>query len=151
MLHYRQSSLIDAPLEVVWGFHERPDVLQLLTPPWQPVEVIRREGGLGVGAISEFRLHVGPFPIRWIAHHTAYEALHYFVDTQVEGPFESWVHRHEFTVEDGKTRLTDAIACSPPVSTLTEPLVGGWILAQLDRLFVYRHQVTRQACETRST
>jgi len=56
MLHYRKSTLIDAPVEVVWNFHERLDILERLTPPWQPVQVVRREGGLGVGAISEFRL-----------------------------------------------------------------------------------------------
>ncbi len=59
MLHYRKSTLIDAPVEVVWNFHERPDILERLTPPWQPVQVVRREGGLDVGAISEFRLFFG--------------------------------------------------------------------------------------------
>ena len=46
MLHYCMSTLIDAPVEVVWNFHERSDILERLTPPWQPVQVVRREGGL---------------------------------------------------------------------------------------------------------
>ena len=49
MLNFKYSSLIDAPVETVWQFHDRPDILELLTPPWQPVKIIRREGGLGVG------------------------------------------------------------------------------------------------------
>ena len=69
MMHYRKSTLIDAPVEVVWNFHERPDILERLTPPWQPVQVVRREGGLDVGAISEFRLFFGPIPVRWVAVH----------------------------------------------------------------------------------
>jgi ligand-binding SRPBCC domain-containing protein len=52
MLNFKHSTLIDAPLEVVWSFHERPDILALLTPPWQPIQVVRREGGLEVGAIT---------------------------------------------------------------------------------------------------
>ncbi|GFE68865.1 hypothetical protein CFPU101_14750 [Chroococcus sp. FPU101] len=62
MLRFELSSLINAPVETVWKFHERSDILQILTPPWQPVEIIRREGGLGVGAISEFRLWIGFIP-----------------------------------------------------------------------------------------
>ncbi|MDB9482186.1 cyclase, partial [Dolichospermum circinale CS-537/05] len=38
MLHFKHSSIINAPVEVVWKFHERPDIIQLLTPPWQPVQ-----------------------------------------------------------------------------------------------------------------
>ena len=59
MLHFKYSSVINSSVENVWQFYERPDILQLLTPPWQPVKVIRREGGLGVGAISEFQINLG--------------------------------------------------------------------------------------------
>ena len=54
MLHFRYSTLINAPVDVVWKFHERSDILQILTPPWQPVQIIRHQGGLEIGAISEF-------------------------------------------------------------------------------------------------
>jgi ligand-binding SRPBCC domain-containing protein len=37
MLHFTHSSIINVPVEVVWKFHERHDILQLLTPAWQPV------------------------------------------------------------------------------------------------------------------
>ena len=110
MLHFTHSSIIDAPVEVVWKFHERPDILQLLTPPWQPVQVVRREGGLDEGAITEFRLFVGLLPLTWLARHTEFEKYRLFTDVQISGPFESWVHRHEFSQEDGKTRLTDNIS-----------------------------------------
>ena len=64
MPNFRYSSLINSAVETVWNFHERPDILQLLTPPWQPVKIIRREGGLDVGAVSEFRLLLGPIPVQ---------------------------------------------------------------------------------------
>jgi ligand-binding SRPBCC domain-containing protein len=37
MLHFTHSSIINVPVEVVWKFHERHDIVQLLTPAWQPV------------------------------------------------------------------------------------------------------------------
>ncbi|TAD93118.1 MAG: cyclase, partial [Oscillatoriales cyanobacterium] len=33
MPNFRYSSLIDATVESVWNFHERPDILHILTPP----------------------------------------------------------------------------------------------------------------------
>jgi len=146
MLHYRKSTLIDAPLEVVWNFHERPDILERLTPPWQPVQVVRREGGLGVGAISEFRLFVGPIPLRWVAIHTECEPYSIFTDKQHEGPMAYWVHRHQFSPEAGKTRLTDRIEYGLPGGWLVERLLGWWVDAQLEQLFSYRHQVTQTEC-----
>ena len=82
MLNFQYSSLIDASVETVWQFHERPDILDLLTPPWQPVTVVKREGGLGVGAITEFRIMLLLIPVRWLAEHIECEENHFFVDTQ---------------------------------------------------------------------
>jgi ligand-binding SRPBCC domain-containing protein len=146
MPSFTHTSLIDAPVEVVWRFHERPDVLNLLTPSWQPVDVLRREGGLGVGAISEFRLWLGPIPLQWIAEHIACEPFQSFTDRQVKGPFDAWEHHHEFQAEGNRTRMTDAIAYTLPGGALGELLEGGYVKGQLEQLFVYRHQITQQQC-----
>ncbi|MEH2363692.1 SRPBCC family protein [Nostoc sp.] len=148
MLQFKHSSVINAPPEVVWKFHERSDILQLLNPPWQPVQVVRREGGLNVGAITEFRLFLGPLPLTWLARHTECEKYRLFTDEQISGPFESWVHRHEFEPENGKTKLTDAISFSMPGGGTVE-LVSGWLVqVQLEAMFRYRHYVTKRECES---
>jgi ligand-binding SRPBCC domain-containing protein len=147
MLHFKHSSIIDAPVEVVWKFHDRSDILQILTPPWQPIQVICREGGLNEGAITEFRLFVGLLPLTWLARHTEYEEYKLFTDKQITGPFEYWVHRHEFETENGKTRLTDNISYSMPGGDAVE-FVSGWLVQlQLEAMFRYRHFVTKRECE----
>ncbi|MHC5934516.1 SRPBCC family protein [Nostoc sp.] len=148
MLQFKHSSVINAPPEVVWKFHERSDILQLLNPPWQPVQVVRREGGLNVGAITEFRLFLGPLPLTWLARHTESEKYRLFTDEQISGPFESWVHRHEFEPENGKTKLTDTISFSIPGGGTVE-FVSGWLVqVQLEAMFRYRHYVTKRECES---
>jgi len=148
MLNFKHSSIINAPIEVVWQFHERPDILQLLTPPWQPLQAVRRQGGLEEGAIMEFRLFLGILPLTWLARHTKYEKYRLFVDEQISGPFESWIHRHEFTPENGKTRLTDAISFAMPGGDVTE-FISGWLVQlQLEAMFRYRHYVTKRECES---
>lgn len=147
MLHFQYSSVIDAPVEAVWDFHARPDILQLLTPPWQPVQILRRQGGLEVGAISEFRIVLGPIPVKWVATHIECQPYICFVDRQTQGPMESWTHRHEFANENGKTRLTDAIAFSIPGGWWVEWVLGWWVRSRLQDMFRYRHAVTKQECE----
>lgn len=147
MLRFEYASIIDAPVETVWQFYERPDILNRLTPPWQPVEVIRREGGLGIGAISEFRLHLGPITIPWIAKHTECEPYQYFVDSQTQGPMQSWTHRHLFIQQENKTRLVDRIEYELPGGTPTEFVLGWWVDSRLKEMFRYRHEVTQNFCQ----
>jgi len=147
MQHFKYSSIIHAPVKVVWEFHTRPDILQLLTPPWQPVEIVRREGGLEIGAISEFRILLGLIPVRWLAIHTEYKPDQLFTDEQQEGMVKTWVHRHQFVAENGNTRLTDAIAFSLPGGELAEKILAGWVNSRLEDMFRYRHQVTKKECE----
>ena len=93
MAVFVKDVLIDAPVEVVFAFHEREDALELLSPPFPPLRVLRNSGGIQAGARVELRI---AWVVRWSALHTAYEKNRLFVDEQVRGPFASWVHRHEF-------------------------------------------------------
>jgi ligand-binding SRPBCC domain-containing protein len=147
MLNFEKSSLIHATVESVWRFHERPDILQILTPPWQPVQIIRREGGLGVGALSEFRLWIGILPVQWISIHTECEPNHYFVDEQQTGPMASWRHCHRFEAQGGYTKLTDAIAFTLPGGQPVKSLLDWWVKTRLSDMFDYRHRITQQHCE----
>jgi ligand-binding SRPBCC domain-containing protein len=139
---FEYTSWFDAPVERVFAFHEQPGAFELLTPPWQKVRITARSNGLDAGARVEFRLLFGPFSKKWVALHTAYEKNRLFVDEQVEGPFRSWVHRHEFVPENGGARLTDSIQFSLPI-----PGFDWLVKAQLRKMFAYRHAVTKRECE----
>lgn len=136
--------IVNAPVDVVFGFHERDDALPLLSPAFPPVRVVERTGGLQPGARVELR--IGGL-IRWIARHTALERNRLFVDEQVEGPFRRWVHRHEFEAVGSSTRLTDRITYEVPGGALVNQ-VAAWLIAPgLRQMFRHRHRVTKQQCE----
>lgn len=140
-----KSVLIDAPRDVVFGFHERDDALSLLSPPFPPLRVLSRSGGLKTGARVELRIG----PVRWVALHTAYEKNRLFIDEQMEGPFASWVHRHEFEDLAGKTRLTDRVSYRLPGGAVVNALAGWTIALGLHQMFRHRHAVTKGVCEGR--
>ena len=97
--------------------------------------------GTGIEAGSRIELKVGP--LRWIALHTKYEKNRLFMDEQIEGPFASWVHRHEFTPEgESNTLLTDRIEYSLPWG-----LPGWLVIPGLANMFTHRHKVTKRLCE----
>ncbi|BAQ66077.1 SRPBCC family protein [Geminocystis sp. NIES-3709] len=147
MGQFEYRSTIEAPVENVWRFHERQDILELLTPPWQPAKVIRRQGGLNIGATSEFLLVFGFINIPWLARHTEYEQYKLFTDEQIKGPMESWIHRHHFNSKGAKTVLTDTIEYKIPGGWLSELLLGWWVNSRLKEMFRYRHQITKKYCE----
>ncbi len=137
--------MIDAPVERVFAFHERDDALPRLSPPFPPMRVVSRQGGIRPGARVDLRIG----PIRWLARHTIYEPNVLFVDEQVAGPFASWVHRHEFErLGPRATRLTDRVTFELPGGALVNALLGPLVSAALVPMFRFRHRVTKQACES---
>jgi ligand-binding SRPBCC domain-containing protein len=80
--------LIHAAPERVFAFHELPDALARLTPPWERVRVVQAAHIAEVGseAIIETRI-AGLLPTRWVARHTVYDPPRMFEDVQVAGPF----------------------------------------------------------------
>lgn len=146
-MHFRFSSFVKASPSAVMAFHERPDAIDRLRPPWQPMQVLRRTGGLEAGAEVEFRVWMGPVPVRWLARHIAFEPGRFFTDIQVHGPFRQWVHTHRFVAQGDGTLLSDEIECSLPGAPLADWLFGWLVKLQLAAMFRYRHAVTRRICE----
>jgi ligand-binding SRPBCC domain-containing protein len=139
-----RSVIVEAPVEEVFAFHEREDALPRLSPPFPPVRVVSRDGGIRPGARVDLRIG----PVRWLARHTDYQPSRLFVDEQVKGPFASWVHRHEFEAVDARTtRVTDRVTFTLPGGRLVNALLGRIVAWSLVPMFHHRHRATKAACE----
>jgi len=136
MVKFVYESRLPVPPQAVFAFHERPDILDLLSPPWPRVHVVSRTGGLRVGARVEFRIHLGPFYLTWVAVHTEYEHNRLFVDEQQKGPFRYWRHRHLFLPGGDGCLLRDEVTFD--TFAIASPLVR----KQLHKMFHFRHAVT---------
>jgi ligand-binding SRPBCC domain-containing protein len=147
-MRFIKESVIRASSERVFEFHEQPDVLSLLMPPWENARVIQSAGISKVGAQAIIDTKVfGPFTVRWIAEHTVYDPPHLFEDVQVKGPFRSWRHRHVIELHADGAMLRDEIDYEPPLGFLGRAIAPILIQRRLEKLFNYRHEVTRQWCE----
>lgn len=150
MLHHVAHTRLPVPADAAFDWHTRPGAFQRLTPPWQDVRLEHHEG-VTDGARAVIRLGVGPASIRWVAEH---RDVHSgcrtgdgpcgFTDTQIEGPFAGWTHTHTLAPDGERASvLTDAVEYALPLAPVSDAL-GGWASRrELDRLFGYRHRVTR--------
>lgn len=129
------------PLEDVFGFFANAANLEQITPDElrfrilspQPIE-------MRVGALINYQLRLAGIPFRWRSEITAWDPPYAFEDTQIKGPYGSWVHRHVFEERDGGTLITDHVRYALPLSPLGDvafPLVR-W---QLGRIFAHRQEV----------
>ncbi len=148
MPEFTASSLIKAPIDRVWAFHESPKALSLLTPPAQGIRVLSHTGGIAAGArlVISVKL-LGPIRVTWRALHTLCTAPTLFVDEQESGPFAYWRHEHRFSSVDGGTQLTDFIVFRVPGGPLINWFAAPVVRFQLTALFRFRHATTQKCCE----
>ncbi|MBC7835405.1 MAG: cyclase, partial [Phycisphaerales bacterium] len=72
MPRFVKQSAIDAPARAVFAWHQRPDALAQLTPPWERVTIVRAAPSLAEGGRAEILLHMGPLRLRWVAEHRGF-------------------------------------------------------------------------------
>ncbi len=147
MPRFRFASLISAPVERVWAFHESPDALERLLPPDGSVRLLRRRGGLEPGSGAELELRFGPFRLRWVARHTACVPLSHFCDEQERGPFRLWRHRHGFEARGAdRCLLADEVEFSLPLAPVADWAGAPLAKHMLRKMFAIRHARTAEAC-----
>lgn len=149
MAQFIKESRIAAPPSVVFAFHESPGALERLTPPWEQVEVVKPASSILPGNRVVFRVKIGPMSVLCEAEHTEYEKDKMFADRQVRGPFARWYHRHVVSDDgQGGTLLRDEVDYEPPLGWIGKLLNAGFLESKLQKLFEYRHEVTRQIVES---
>ena len=147
MLFVKESVIRTTP-ERVFAFHELPDAFLRLVPPWEDATIVQKAdiSVIGSQAIIETKI-LGLIPARWVAEHTAYDPPRYFEDVQVSGPFKSWRHRHIIEPHADGATLRDEIEFEPPMSFIGALAAPIFIIPKIEKMFEYRHDVTRKWCE----
>jgi ligand-binding SRPBCC domain-containing protein len=147
-MKFEKETLIRASPETLFGFHELPDAIERLIPPWESAKIIQKAdiSEIGSRAIIEQRLF-GIVPSRWVAEHTEYDPPRMFEDVQLEGPFAKWRHRHIVEPHAEGAILRDEIEFEPPLGPLGSLAAPFFILPKIEKMFDYRHLVTKKWCE----
>ena len=148
-MKFTKESVIKASPERVFAFHELPDAFERLVPPWEDAKIVQKAdiSEIGSRAIIEQKIF-GLIPSRWVAEHTAYDPPRMFEDVQISGPFAKWRHRHVIEPHEEGAVLRDEIDFEPPMSIIGDLAAPLFILPRIEKMFDYRHRVTKEWCES---
>ena len=142
------TTRIARPAAEVFAWHERPGALARLCPPWENVDVVSATGGVRDGARVVVRNRRGPFTMEWTVEHRGYVAGREFRDVQLSGPFAAWEHVHRVEPDGADASfLTDDITYRLPGGAAGRFLGRGFARRELERLFAWRHAVTKADVE----
>ena len=165
---FESEQWLTQPVERVFAFFADPRNLPRIMPPAMDAKLLnlklvstetgsRTKGpaessvvaNIGSEMVLSFRLLPRlPFRGRWVARITECEINRYFADLQVQGPFKSWHHRHEFVpqLRDGTpgTLIRDVVDYEVGFGLLGPLADRLFVSRQLRRTFAWRQQVVRE-------
>lgn len=148
MKTYKLTGKIQLPISIdkAWEFFSNPNNLSKIMPKDMGFKVL--EGAtlpLYQGQIIEYTVTPLPlFKTTWISEINHINKPHFFVDTQIEGPYKLWHHKHFLKEIKGGTEITDVVHYQVPfgiLGKLVHPII---IKPKLDKIFKYREQQISQ-------
>ncbi len=158
---FESEQWIAAPLPRVFAFFADPANLPRIMPPSQGARLVKlnlvparftavgippgaeRMAGVGTEIIFKFRAipHL-PIHERWTALITGFSLNENFSDTQKQGPFRRWDHRHSFaakTIEGREgTLIRDVVEYEVGFGTIGRMLEQLFFQRRLRTTFEYR-------------
>lgn len=147
-MQFRKESVINASPETVFAFHQLPDAFERLIPPWDNLKIVQKADMTKVGSQAIVEQQFFGFSVaRIVAEHTKYDPPHMFEDVLVKGPFKYWRHKHIVKQFEDRAKLIDEIEFKLPFSFLGTGAAVLFVLPKLEKMFEYRHKVTKEWCE----
>lgn len=149
MVIFKYSSEFLVSKENLFAFHESEIGFNSLVGGDKNIEVLQKPSSLQVGEIAILRVPILPFlKWKWISKHTAYSKNEFFEDTQIQGPFPKFIHRHMFF--EGKENKNSSILSDEIQIDFYFFFLSKWILLpMLKGMFSKRHKITAEALHTK--
>ncbi|NNF14477.1 MAG: SRPBCC family protein [Gemmatimonadetes bacterium] len=144
-MHVLQAvARIARPRDEVFPFFADARNLEHITPPELHFRIVTPGPiEMGVGTRIDYRLGLWGARFGWMTEITAWDPPHTFTDTQLQGPYHTWIHRHDFEADGDATVMTDEVRYRLPLWPLGDvalPVVA----RQLRRIFRHRARVIEE-------
>jgi ligand-binding SRPBCC domain-containing protein len=147
MQHFRDTVIVDAPITEVFQFYTDVENLPRMMPPDLKMRVVKAHVPLVKGSRVQFAVGLQgvPFEMKWEAEIIEYEPNRFFSDKLLSGPFEYWVHHHEFhELDGGKTEICDTIDVGAPLGLLGRLVENLFINSKIREMFDHRRGILRE-------
>lgn len=139
----RTTTTVNASLEETFQFFSKAENLGMLTPSDMKFAIDGGPPTIAEDATIDYRLRVGPVPIRWRTRIAGWRPGVEFVDLQERGPYRCWWHQHSFVRRGSSTVMEDRVCYAPPFGIVGRLANRLFIVPTLRRIFRYRADVIR--------
>ncbi len=138
---FKAEVWLPVPPEEVFPFFADAGNLDVITPPWLHFRIVTPQPlQMQAGTIIDYKLRLHGMPLRWRTLIKEWQPPHRFVDEQVRGPYQQWIHEHTFEPRDGGTLARDVVQYAVPLDVVLHPL---FVRRDLKRIFAFRQEVLR--------
>ena len=135
----KKQITVQAPINEVFNFFQRPENLDLLTPPWLEFNIMTPQPlAMHPGAVFDYSIKNHGIPMRWTGIIADYDPPHRFVDLQLRGPYAFWHHQHLFEETQDGTQITDLVHYQLPLGPLGKFAHRLFVHRDLEKIFNYR-------------
>lgn len=140
-------SRMHVPIAEAFQFFCKAQNLGLLTPSWMSFAMTSEPpSDMQEGSELNYRIALGPIPMRWKTIIRRWSPPHGFVDMQASGPYALWWHEHslEAAGAGNETEMLDRVYYSPPLGPLGRLVHPILIKPMLRAIFAYRASATER-------
>jgi ligand-binding SRPBCC domain-containing protein len=126
-------------IATVFDFFKNAENLQQITPPWLDFRIITPLPiKMEPGALIDYKLNLGGIPVSWKTEISVWEPPYRFVDSQLKGPYQKWVHTHTFVEMGGGTLMEDLVQYRVPGGLLAPLVHEAFVKRKVQEIFDYR-------------
>lgn len=144
MYTLERTQTVAKPLSEVFAFFADAANLEKLTPPFLHFHILTPLPiEMRAGALIDYQIRLHGIPMRWRTEITSFTPGVQFVDTQLRGPYRTWIHTHQFRATEAGTEIHDHIEYALPLAPLSR-IVHPLVRRQLVQIFDYRARTTAQ-------
>lgn len=137
------------PPEEIFPFFADAGNLDAITPPWLNFQIITPPPiVMRAGALIDYKLRVRGLPLRWRTLIREWQPPFRFVDEQLRGPYQQWIHEHSFEARKGGTLARDVVRYAVPLDLLTHR----WLVRpDIEKIFYFRTEALQKRFSTGAT
>lgn len=127
------------PIDEVFAFFAKAENLNILTPPELNFKIITKLPiEMKQGTLIDYRIKLSGISFKWKTEITSWKPPYKFIDTQLKGPYQTWIHEHIFESHPKGTVVKDIVSYLPPGGIL-EPIIHRLaVKKKLEHIFDYR-------------
>ncbi|MBI3735719.1 SRPBCC family protein [Candidatus Sumerlaeota bacterium] len=141
---FERRQIIPRPLSEVFGFFARPENLARLTPPRLQFRMLTPSPiAMKEGAILDYSIRLLGVRMHWRTRIAAYDPPRRFQDEQLRGPYQFWMHTHEFEEIRGGVQMTDKVEYAVPLGPVGSLVHRLYVRRNLEAIFNFRSEAIR--------